>query len=234
MQPERRSGSSLEAESNPSSSDAAARPASESADASYRPAWSGFERREEDRREQPTKPWSRFFGPLRRARGRRHSDRSGYVDRYTRRDVALFLTVFLLNVGDAGMTLLWLDRGGREANPVMDFFLDIGPGAFLAQKTFVVGFWLVILLVHKNFRFARFGLYASLAVYAALMLVHFGLVAFDVEPPRPGHAVSPRALTEDELSAIQVHRITPEEAIERGWMMSREAPIARVARPAAE
>jgi hypothetical protein len=116
--------------------------------------------------------------------GRRESDRMGYVDRYTPRDVALLLSVFLLNVGDALMTMRWLDRGGREANPVMDFFLDIGPGAFLFQKCLVVGFWLLILLVHKNFRFARIGLYASLVVYAALMAVHFSLVAFDVGPPR--------------------------------------------------
>ena len=39
----------------------------------------------------------------------------------------------------------------------MDFFLDIGPGAFLVQKCFVVGAWLLLLLVHKNFRFARIG-----------------------------------------------------------------------------
>ena len=31
------------------------------------------------------------------------------------------------------MTMRWLHRGGREANPVMDFFLDLGPVAFLAQ-----------------------------------------------------------------------------------------------------
>ena len=93
------------------------------------------------------------------------------------------MSVFLLNVGDAAFTMRWLSRGGQEANPVMDFFLDIGPGAFLAQKCLVVGFWLLLLLVHKNFRFARIGLYASLAVYAVLMLVHFGIVAFGVEPP---------------------------------------------------
>ncbi len=93
------------------------------------------------------------------------------------------MSVFLLNVGDAFFTMRWLSRGGREANPVMDFFLDIGPSAFLAQKCLVVGFWLLLLLVHKNFRFARVGLYASLAVYAVLMIIHFGIIAFDIEPP---------------------------------------------------
>ncbi len=145
--------------------------------------WSGAERRTADRRDRPTRPWSGWLTPRRRARGRRESDRASYVDRYTRRDVVLLLSVFLLNVGDAWMTMLWLSRGGREANPVMDFFLDISPTAFLVQKCIVVGFWLLILLVHKNFRFARIGLYASLVVYALLTLVHFGIVALGIEPP---------------------------------------------------
>jgi len=143
----------------------------------------GEERRVAKRRSQPTRPWSRFFGPLRRARGRRISDRAHYVDVYSRQDVFLLLAVFLLNVGDAFFTMMWLERGGREANPIMDFFLDIGPGAFIAQKCFIVGFWLVLLLVHKNFRFARVGLYAALAVYGLLMILHFGIIAFGITPP---------------------------------------------------
>jgi hypothetical protein len=94
------------------------------------------------------------------------------------------VTIFLLNVGDAFFTMRWLDRGGKEANPVMEFFLDIGPGAFLAQKCLLVGIWLLVLVVHKNFRFARVGLYATLVVYAVLMLVHFSIIAFGIEPPK--------------------------------------------------
>ncbi len=166
------------------------------------PDWVGPERRSSDRRRQPTRPWTRWLGPLRRERGRRRTDRVGYVDRYSRREVALILAVFLMNVADAFLTLLWLERGGEEANPVMDFFLDIGPGAFLVQKCLVVGVWLVILLVHKNFRFARLGLYASLVVYAILMLVHFGIIAFEVEPPpKPGDVARSKAVPERRLAA---------------------------------
>lgn len=144
--------------------------------------WDGVERRASDRRETPTRPLTPIGGPLRRMRGRRSEDQIGYVDRYSRREVALILAVFVMNVGDAFLTMLWLQRGGREANPIMDFFLDIGPGAFLLQKCLVVGIWLVVLLVHKNFRFARLGLYASLVVYALLMIVHFGILALGIEP----------------------------------------------------
>lgn len=153
-------------------------------------AWEASDRRVGDRRDAPTRPWTSFFTPQRRARGRRAEDVRSYVDRYTRRDVLLVMSIFLLNVGDAFFTMLWLSRGGREANPVMDFFLDIGPWAFLAQKCLVVGFWLLILLVHKNFRFARIGLYASLVVYALLMILHFGIIALGIEPPKDPPAES--------------------------------------------
>ncbi|MDC1295126.1 DUF5658 family protein [Myxococcota bacterium] len=166
-------------------------------DAEKSALWNGSDRRAGDRRDAPTRPWTSFFTPKRRATGRRDEDHSSYVDRYTRRDVALLISIFLLNVGDALFTMRWLNRGGLEANPVMDFFLDIGPGAFLAQKCLVVGFWLLILLVHKNFRFARAGLYASLAVYAVLMAIHLAIIALGIEPPKqvevtasePGHII---------------------------------------------
>lgn len=147
------------------------------------PSWDGRNRRRRDRRARPTRPWLDLFSPLRRARGRRASDLAGYVDRYTKQDVALLLAIFLLNVADAFMTMLWLHRGGREANPVMDFLLDVGPAAFLVQKCLVVGFWLILLLVHKNFRFAKIGLHASLAVYSVLLIFHFGIVALGIDPP---------------------------------------------------
>lgn len=146
-------------------------------------SWDGQDRRQADRRNAPTRPWKSWLTPLRREGGRREVDRSGYVDRYTKIDVALLLSIFLLNVADAFFTMLWLERGGKEANPVMDFFLDIGPWAFLAQKCLVVGFWLILLVVHKNFRFARIGLYASFVIYAVLLLVHFGIIAFGIDPP---------------------------------------------------
>jgi len=161
--------------------------------------WVADDRREADRRERPTRPWVGILGPLRRFHGRRDSDRAGYVDRYSRRDVALILTVFVMNVGDAFFTMLWLGRGGKEANPVMDFFLDIGPWAFLVQKCVVVGIWLVVLLVHKNFRFARIGLYVSLAAYAILMLIHFGIIATGVEPPNIRDAAQSGMILEQDL-----------------------------------
>jgi hypothetical protein len=178
--------------------------------------WIGGERRDVDRRLQPTRPWIGTMGPLRRAHGRRESDHSSYVDRYSRRDVARILTILVMNVGGAFFTMLWLDRGGKEANPVMDFFLDIGPGAFLIQKCIVVGIWLVALLVHKNFRFARIGLYISFAAYAVLMIIHFGIIALGIDPPDPNGVVRSRTILESERPQTGEHLRTQRRGLENG------------------
>ncbi|MBJ18599.1 MAG: hypothetical protein GY910_18255 [bacterium] len=199
------------------------------------PEWDGRNRRAEDRRSAPTRPWSSWLTPLRRERGRRVSDLLGYVDRYTRQDAVLLLSIFLLNVGDAFFTLLWLERGGREANPMMDFFLDIGPGAFLAQKCLVVGFWLLILLVHKNFRFARIGLYASLCIYAVLMLIHFFIIAFDIKPPPESDLANAKMIFEEALSDASLASEAPLAGSSAKIEIRPARTVARrVARPTSE
>ena len=106
-----------------------------------------------------------------------------YVDRYEARDVWLVLGVFLLNVLDALCTMVWLSRGGSEGNPIMELALEAGDAVFLFQKCFLAGGWLLLLLVHKNFRIARVGLWVLFVIYGALALYHGFLAAF-AEPLR--------------------------------------------------
>ncbi len=102
-------------------------------------------------------------------------DREIYVDAFTRRDFLLVVSVFALNLLDAGLTLLYLEQGGGEANPLMATLLEISDAAFLWQKCFVVGLWLLFLIVHKNFRFVRHGLWVLLVLYAGLFGYHLVL-----------------------------------------------------------
>ena len=76
--------------------------------------WDGVDRRQADRRHSPTRPWSHWLSPKRRASGRRQADHQAYVDRYTPRDVALVISIFLLNVGDAFFTMIWLSRAAEK------------------------------------------------------------------------------------------------------------------------
>ncbi len=107
----------------------------------------------QDRRAKPTSPWS--FASIRgkRREGRRAEDRRRpfYVDRYAPRLLVVVSAVLLLSVLDAFLTLRLVALGGREINPIMDFFLQAGAVPFLAVKYALTVGGLVMLLVHKNF-----------------------------------------------------------------------------------
>ncbi len=136
-----------------------------------------------DRRSSPTRVWDSLFGFKGRRRGRRAGEeRDLYVDTYTRTDVLLLLGVFVLNILDAFFTLRWLQMGGGEGNPLMDVLIQSNDLLFLLQKCVVVGFWLVILVIHKNFRIARIGLWAALILYALILIYHFVLQSMGPPP----------------------------------------------------
>jgi hypothetical protein len=137
------------------------------------PDSSSDERRERfDRRRRPTRPWDSLRGWTRRRNPRRGPEGPVYVDVFSPRDVLLLLAIFLLNLLDAGLTLLYLSQGGSEGNPAMAHLLEIGSVAFLGQKCLVVGVWLLFLIVHKNFRVARYGLWTLLGLYACVFAYH--------------------------------------------------------------
>jgi hypothetical protein len=150
------------------------------------PADDAANRRAGDRRERPTSFWSSLRGPRRREDGRRTGENENtYVDRYRRSDIVLLGAIFGLNIADALFTLIWLQKGGSEGNPVMDWFLEQGDWAFLLQKCLVVGLWLVVLVVHKNFQLARYGLWFLLALYASIFVYHIFLQTMAIPLPGP-------------------------------------------------
>lgn len=151
------------------------------------PLITGEERRKAaDRRDVPTRGWDSFLGFHRRKHGRRLGESEDiYVDTYTRQDVALAVGILVLNILDAFFTLRWLGMGGGEGNPLMEMLIRSNDMLFLLQKCVVVGLWLVILVVHKNFRIARYGLWGALALYTGILFYHFALQAGGPPPPPP-------------------------------------------------
>jgi hypothetical protein len=151
------------------------------------------ERREQDdRRDAPTRGWDSLFGFYRRRKGRRDGESENiYVDSYTRQDVALTVGVLILNILDAFFTLRWLEMGGGEGNPLMEMLIRANDMLFLLQKCIVVGLWLIVLVIHKNFRIARLGLWGAFILYVGILLYHFVLQTTE---PRPVGPVSSSAV----------------------------------------
>jgi len=166
-----------------------------------------LERRQQiDRRDRPTRLWDALLGRRRRHTGRRTREQEDiYVDRFERPDVLLVVAVFTLNIFDALFTMIWLQRGGGEANPYMEWLLGFGDYAFLLQKCFVVGLWLIILLVHKNFRLARLGLWTMLVLYSLILVMHVTLIATGADPVKQRQAAQRGSNEAGAIEATRAH-----------------------------
>ena len=137
----------------------------------------GPARRRGDRRERPTPRLSRyaFFGGRRR-RVQRVAEREGsYVDIYGTGMLLAVLWVALMNVADSFFTLVHLQAGGIELNPVAARLLETGRFGFVFWKCVLISVSLLVLTLHKNFRLARLGLWTAAGAYTVLVAYHLTL-----------------------------------------------------------
>jgi hypothetical protein len=127
-----------------------------------------------DRRGRPTRLLSRYSFVGRRRGGRRtEENRNVYVDRFAGTEWALAIGIFALSMLDLVFTLVHLDAGGKEANPVMDWFLTWGgTDAFSIAKVLFTVIGLLVLLVHVRFDRVRSLMRFALGLYALLFLFH--------------------------------------------------------------
>ena len=134
-------------------------------------------RKREDRRGSPTPRLSRFsIRGGRRTRVQRAEEVEGsFIDRYSPGMLLWVLWVSLMNIGDSFFTLVHLQAGGVEVNPIADALLQTGRFGFVAAKGVLIGTALLVLTLHKNFWLARVGLWISTGAYTALVIYHLTL-----------------------------------------------------------
>jgi hypothetical protein len=135
-------------------------------------------RQDSDRRRQPTSLLGtlRFYG--RRLGGRRYGERGTYVDRLSPRVAALVLFVVFCSALDALFTLIHIQQGGFEANPIMAMALNQGTGSFVGAKMALTGLGAILLAIHQNFWLGIRGLYALALIYVGLLVYHLIIHSF--------------------------------------------------------
>lgn len=132
------------------------------------------QRRISDRRTRPTSFWSVAF----RFRGRRAGFRRSaegyraYIDQPSSRVVLLVLFVMLSSICDALLTLLHLENGGSEANPMMALVLHQGTAPFLHVKLSLTGAGAWLLAAHEHFPLAFQALHSMAVIYGLLLMLH--------------------------------------------------------------
>jgi len=120
-----------------------------------------------ERRRRPTPFFSRYWWT-----GRRREGRDTYVDRYTRAEVAVVALILLLALADLVLTIVYLERGGEEANPVMQVALEGGYLWFAVVKMGVTAAGVLFVLAHIRFGRVRYFLLLLLVLSIALLGYH--------------------------------------------------------------
>lgn len=132
------------------------------------------QRRGPDRRRRKTPRFSRYMLSGGRRRGiRRDEEQEGsFVDVYEPGLLFALLWIALMNTGDSFFTLVHLQNGGTEVNPVAAILLETGRTGFVALKSAVIASALCVLCIHKNFQLARLGLWTAAGAYTLLFAYH--------------------------------------------------------------
>jgi hypothetical protein len=130
-------------------------------------------RRRADRRARPTTFWGALRpGGRRKAFRRSEEGRNAYVDCPSRRALALVCFVVAASAFDALFTLLFIQDGGREANPLMAMLIDRGETPFVWMKMALTGLGAWFLAAHQYFPIAFKGLHLLAGGYVGLLIVH--------------------------------------------------------------
>jgi hypothetical protein len=86
------------------------------------------------------------------------------------------LWIALMNAGDSFFTLLHLQAGGIELNPVAAMMLETGRIGFVLLKSLLITVPLIVLTLHKSFPLARVGIWTAAGAYTLLLAYHVALL----------------------------------------------------------
>jgi Domain of unknown function (DUF5658) len=122
------------------------------------------------------------FNPRRRAPPRRQGDlRYHSLDWHSSHLLAVAIGILLLSVVDAFLTLILLQRGAVEVNPLMAQLLYRNVAAFAAMKMALTSIGIVLMVALARYRFLRlvrveWVLYAMLTAYTILIAYEIRLL----------------------------------------------------------
>ena len=135
----------------------------------------------DDRRKQQPLKWRTLLRGGRRGTIRRADDRQRdfYVDRYRESLFAVIVFILFLSVIDAVLTLLLLQHGAVEINPIMAFYIDVGPYAFLGVKYGLTSLGVVLLLLFRNVVLKSIRIRAEALIYVVLA-AFLGVVSWQI------------------------------------------------------
>jgi hypothetical protein len=113
--------------------------------------------------------------------GRRFKDRQRilYLDRYQQSHFGVIVLILFFSLMDALLTLFLINHGAIEINPIMAFYLGVGPYTFLLVKYGLTSAGVVILLLCKNSFMQSIRVHADTLLYLVLA-AFLGVVSWQI------------------------------------------------------
>ena len=155
-------------------------------------------RRNNDRRFRSTRPLSKHSLSLsknsmagQRKHARRAEDHSSggyYIDRYDSKIIVTIVSILLLCLADAYMTLLILSHGGQELNVIMELLIKESIFLFIIGKYFLTSGSLLFLVTHRKFKILG-GLKVS-HILATFLFGYLMLITYELAILYTGNMVS--------------------------------------------
>jgi hypothetical protein len=119
------------------------------------------------------------FRPRRRGPARRGDDaRYQAIDWHASHLLAVAISILLLSVADAFLTLTLLDAGAQEMNPVMALAVSSNAAVFAGLKMTMTGVSVVLMVCLARYRFMRL-VRVELALYG-VMAGYLALIAYEL------------------------------------------------------
>jgi hypothetical protein len=135
----------------------------------------------EDRRKQPTpsRSFYTFFGRRRWLRRKSDQEKGRYLDRYSPALFFFIVLILALNILDSFFTMMIMDLGGVELNPIISVIMKFHGYKFWIWKFVIVSICLVLLCFHRGFKLVRkiviliSSMYLLIVLYQILIVSHF-------------------------------------------------------------
>ena len=117
----------------------------------------------------------------RRERSRRDEDRgkAAIFDRYNQKLFLAITTILVLSILDAVLTLIVIQRGATELNPVMAYFLELGIPTFIVAKYLLTSIGVFILLIFKNVFLTKIKIYTH-SLFPCVIFVFLAVIAWEL------------------------------------------------------
>jgi hypothetical protein len=133
-----------------------------------------------DRRKTPTPRWSwfTFFGRRRALRRKTDREKGGYVDRYSYILFFLLILILGLNILDSLFTMMIIDLGGQEFNPLVRSFMELHGDMFWIWRFVIASIALVLLYLHRGFIMVRRMIIAIGLIYIVIVVYQMYLIFY--------------------------------------------------------